>query len=581
MITKLRLKNFKKIESQEFEFTNFDFLVGANNSGKSTVLQALAIWQYCVEVFKTNKKSQSMQIVLSDFTALPLPEFLLLWKDKTERKSKKIDETKRKPDIILIDIEVFWKDSEAQKERSLNVKLRYQSPQSIYASPECGFEEFKELIKDKATNGFPEIVYVPPFSGLEPIEKWQDDGNVRQNIGKGQPGSVLRNLLYRAFDQNATENAAAKGKKWLVIKTKIKEWFGIDLKEPNYTKGQSTQITIQYRIGKKDYDIISAGSGFHQILTLLAFLYGYPNVTTVLFDEPDAHLHTNLQKQILSYLKTKEKIQFLIATHSDVFINGAEMGSIISMLGGTPQRIQSSTAIINAMNLIDNVTATKTKLSPYILYVEGEDDERILSAWAKNLGKSELLSKFYVHTLQGGSKEEMKKRADIHFNALKAINQEVKRIVLLDYDSDDSFHPEPNNEVITEWKRKNIDNYLLVSDAWKDAVQTELKQANLFNQQYENHYKGLIEGFFTTQNLNLPQGINWQNNDANIFQLVDGKKILFKNDNSLFNQIQKKDGLMISRQKLADHVKPEYMHQDILDFFEKLEKTMVQPTQTT
>lgn len=38
MITKLRLKNFKKVQEQEFNFNQFELLVGANNSGKSTVL---------------------------------------------------------------------------------------------------------------------------------------------------------------------------------------------------------------------------------------------------------------------------------------------------------------------------------------------------------------------------------------------------------------------------------------------------------------------------------------------------------------------------------------------------------------
>jgi AAA15 family ATPase/GTPase len=46
MITKLTLRNFKSVDEQTYHFTQFDLLVGRNNSGKSTVLQALAIWQF-------------------------------------------------------------------------------------------------------------------------------------------------------------------------------------------------------------------------------------------------------------------------------------------------------------------------------------------------------------------------------------------------------------------------------------------------------------------------------------------------------------------------------------------------------
>lgn len=71
------VKNFKKIRNQTFEFKDFDLLIGQNNSGKSTILQALAIWQFCVDEFhRANRKGATgTQIVLPEFTALPLPEF--------------------------------------------------------------------------------------------------------------------------------------------------------------------------------------------------------------------------------------------------------------------------------------------------------------------------------------------------------------------------------------------------------------------------------------------------------------------------------------------------------------------------
>ena len=55
MITKLTLRNFKSIEEQTYDFAQFDLLVGRNNSGKSTILQALAIWQFCADEFRRVK----------------------------------------------------------------------------------------------------------------------------------------------------------------------------------------------------------------------------------------------------------------------------------------------------------------------------------------------------------------------------------------------------------------------------------------------------------------------------------------------------------------------------------------------
>ncbi len=573
MISKVVLKNFKKIEKEEFVLTDFDLLVGSNNSGKSTLLQALAIWQYCVDQFKRTKRkgSSGIQIVLPDFTALPLPEFNLLWKDKTERKNVKKDGGGNKPEFIMIDISVFWQTIEQDKqiEKYLTVQLRYASPLSIYAIPECGFEIFNTLSSDR---DFPKIIYVPPFSGLEPIEKWLDDGNVRQNVGKGQPGSVLRNLLYRVIDkvdEQGVPIAPEKNESWKEIQNRISDWFGAKINLPEYEKGQSTQITMTYAYGKKDFDIISGGSGFHQILTLMAFFYGYQDITTILFDEPDAHLHVNLQKQILSYFKQKKQIQFLIATHSEEFIRGVEVNSIVSMLSGKPKRIQSTEDVVRAMSVVDNIDVVKTKQSPFILYVEGEDDERILTAWAETISKTGVLKQFHIYKMGGTTKREMKKIADEHFNALKNINTDIKRVMVFDYNNDETaFKANEKNPVLKEWKRKNIENYLLIPEAWKMAILdvTNEPTFNLLNSQYVN----IINNFFEEQGLNLPKSATWRNVKANIFEAVDGKKILFENNDSLFHRIKNSGELKINREKVANNMTKEMLHEDVIEFFEFL-----------
>jgi predicted ATPase len=577
MIHKVTLKNFKKIENQTFDLTDFDLLVGSNNSGKSTLLQALAIWQYCVDQFKRAKKSGSsrgIQIVLPEFTALPLPEFILLWTNRLERRNIRQKSGKTKPEYILIEIQVFWSEFEEgrKQDEELCIQLRYQSPQSIYAIPVGGWDHFRKIsIKES----FPQIVYVPPFSGLEPIEQWIDDGNVRQNVGKGQPGSVLRNLLYRVIDQK-TENGERipynRNLNWIEISSKVEEWFGIKINLPEYEMGQGTRINLSYFVGKKEFDIISGGSGFHQILTLLAFFYGYNDVTTILFDEPDAHLHVNLQKQILNYFKQKNKIQFLIATHSEEFIRGVEVNSIISMLSDAPKRISATETIVRAMSEVDNIVVVKTKLSPYILYVEGEDDERLLTSWASKTNHQDILRKFHIFKMGGTTKDDMKRLSDKHFSALTQINPEVKRVVLFDRDDDKSFHPDENNPVIKEWKRRNIENYLLVREAWEMSIldATNRPEFDLFNQEYQV----TINSFFDEQGLILPKNFSWRNVKANIFEIVDGKKILFENDESLFHRLREFEDLKINRERVANNMTPDMIHEDIYNFFEFLKKVI-------
>jgi hypothetical protein len=579
MITRLTLRNFKSVGEQVYEFTQFDLLVGRNNSGKSTVLQALAIWQFCIDEFHRSRRSGSkgIQVVLPNFTALPVPEFNLLWKDRTDRHWPLVH-GKKKQEYILIEIIVDWRES-GGKDFTFGVALRYHSPQAIYAIPANGWAEFRDLDKGGL---LPRIAYVPPFSGLEPSEEWRDDGPLRKQVGKAQPGSVLRNLLYRvcpALEETPEQEGAKRKfkieqppKEWREIVDVVKRWFSVRLLEPVYKTGVDTQITVQYHQGDKDFDIIAGGSGFHQTLTLLGFLYGY-KPTTILLDEPDAHLHVNLQREILDYFKQKSietGTQFLVATHAEEFARGVDASQIISLLAQVPKRIQSTPEVLRAMSDVSNEEIARLMASPYILYVEGESDERILRAWANQCSALEAMDRVCFKTMGGGGKKNMRDRATEHFTALKQIIPTVSKLMLFDYDSsDDAFHPEPDNPGLAEWKRKNIENYLLVPDAWKRAALQLLGYAE--GELFAQPILQIIDLFFADENLTLPPGKTWRDVSANVFKVVDGKRILFENDNSLFQILRNgAPPVQLLREHVAMSMTPDEIHEDVHHFIGKL-----------
>lgn len=575
MITRLTLRNFKSIGEQTYDFGQFDLLIGRNNSGKSTVLQALAIWQFCVDEFHRSKRSGSkgIQVVLPNFTALPLPEFNLLWKDRTDRAYPLVN-GKKKQEFILIVINVEWL-SPAGQASSFGVELRYHSPQTIYAIPVGGWAKFREC---EQQGDLPKVAYVPPFSGLEPTEKWLDISPIRQQVGKGQPGSVLRNLLLRVCHPSGrgpdrrTDNKYTPPADWQEVTETVTRWFSVTIHEPRYDAAKDVYITVEYRQNDKNYDIIAGGSGFHQALTLLAFLFGY-KPTTILLDEPDAHLHVNLQREILDYFKRKSaerSTQFLIATHAEEFARGVDAGQIVSLLRQVPTRIQSTPAVLRAMAEVSNEEITRLLASPYILYVEGESDERILRAWAEQCDAQALLEKVCFKAMGGGGKENMKKRADTHFQALKEIIPEIARLMLFDYDdSDTAFHPKASDAAIMEWKRKNIENYLLVPDAWKRAAIRLM--GYIENNLIAYPVLQRIDDFFASQNLTLPPGKTWRNVTANIFNVVDGKRILFENDDSLFHQLRNSlPSVQVIREQVAMSMTADELHEDVHQLFDKL-----------
>jgi hypothetical protein len=577
MITKLTLRNFKSVGEQVYDFTRFDLLVGRNNSGKSTVLQAMAIWQFCVDEFHRSKRTGTtgIQVVLPNFTALPVPEFILLWKDRTDR-SYLLDKTtgKKKQEFILIEILLEWQDP-ASRTGKFGVELRYHTPQTMYAIPSGGWSAFRECEK---VGTLPRIAYVPPFSGLEPTEKFLDISPMRQQVGKGQPGSVLRNLLLRVSNPTPRDNGDQAPKRepspadWKELAGMVERWFAVKISQPTYESTKDVYITVEYTQSSRDYDIISGGSGFHQTLTLLAFLFGY-QPTTILLDEPDAHLHVNLQREILDYFKRKSQelgTQFLIATHAEEFARGVDASQIVSLLNRVPMRVESTPAVLRAMADVSNEEVTFLMESPYLLYVEGESDERILRAWAGACGAQESMDKVLFKPMGGGGKKNMKERADAHFIAIQQIVPGAARLMLFDFDdADEAFHPKASNPVLAEWRRKNIENYLLVPDAWCRSALQQMKLPP--NDLFADSTLKIIDAFFIDQNLTLPPGRTWRQVTANVFSVVNGKKILFENPDGLFHQLRRGDpSLKLIREEVALSMAADEIHEDVHEFIAKI-----------
>jgi hypothetical protein len=224
------------------------------------------------------------------------------------------------------------------------------------------------------------------------------------------------------------------------------------------------------------------------------------------------------------------------------------------------------------MSEVSNEEIMRLMVSPYILYVEGESDERILRGWAKATGGREALDLVCFKAMEGGGKQNMKQRSDEHFEALKQIIPKVKRLMLFDYDNaEDAFHPDDDNPTLVEWKRRNIENYFLVPDVWKRAALEELgqKETDMFSiPVFES-----IDEFFSDENLTLPSGKSWRNVSANIFSAVDGKRILFESPNSLFHRLRKgHPSVELIREKIAMSMSADEIHEDVHRFMQKLKK---------
>jgi len=86
-----------------------------------------------------------------------------------------------------------------------------------------------------------------------------------------------------------------------------------------------------------------------------------------------------------------------------------------------------------------------------------------------------------------------------------------------------------------------------------------------------------IDGFFADQNLTLPAGRTWYGVTANIFSVLDGKRILFENDDSLFHTLRRgTPSVEVLRERVVGLMAADEIHEDVHQFFAKL-KTAFNP----
>lgn len=94
MITKVELTNFKRFTSREFDLRGNIILAGPNNSGKSSLIQAIAVWNLALQEWlqeRNHSKAKirtGVQLSRNKFTAIPLREMKLLWNETATGKRK-------------------------------------------------------------------------------------------------------------------------------------------------------------------------------------------------------------------------------------------------------------------------------------------------------------------------------------------------------------------------------------------------------------------------------------------------------------------------------------------------------------
>ena len=158
MITGIQLIRFEKFQSGEFKLKRegVSLFAGPNNSGKSTLLHALAVWSFCAFVLRQNKgeaavlqgySGQGTGISEENFNPINLPDLKHLW--------SQLKPGGHGSDGYSLSIKVNWSDADKHAQ-ALTIKLSFTNDRLFIKAEESSLTSVDPL---------PNILYLPPVAG--------------------------------------------------------------------------------------------------------------------------------------------------------------------------------------------------------------------------------------------------------------------------------------------------------------------------------------------------------------------------------------------------------------------------------
>ena len=391
MLTKLTARNFKRFGEVEIELGNPVVFIGPNNSGKTSAMQALALWDIGLKRWnekysgkRTPQNRPGVTINRRDLLAIPVPSAALLWRELHTRVVQRVEGSQRTNNVR---IDLIVEGVSRDKKWTCGLEFDYANPESFYCRPLRrgeGKTPVRMPIPEEAASTH--IAFLPPMSGLAATETRLDQGAINVRVGEGRTAEVLRNLCFKV--KNDTPE------RWKELVDQIDDLFGSKLNDPRYV-AERGEIVMEYREHGTNLDLSSSGRGLQQTLLILAYMYANTGAI-ILLDEPDAHLEILRQRQIyklITDVAQERGNQIIAASHSEVLLNEAAGKDMVIAFVGSPHRIDDrGSQVLKALREIGFDQYYQAQQTGWVLYLEGSTDLEILWAFAKRLGHERAIT---------------------------------------------------------------------------------------------------------------------------------------------------------------------------------------------
>ena len=470
MIDSIKIERFKQFKETTVSLKKFSVLMGGNNSGKSSILQAINLLLTVLSSKGNNFISSAkngnttdVSISTTGFYFPNIPE--ITFSDLTElfylKRTRKGRGGGSESGFIL---------SCQIGKNTYKLQFSQQFGKNLYCK--C-ISKKEDIIEDIS---FPKALFISGFVGISENEEKMYTLALNDRLNKGRVSSILRNILIELSEKHSLS--------FQKLSIRLKDDFNFEIQTPVFNEAEDLNIHSGYKEKKErgsfNLDFTALGYGFLQILQILSTIYLYcpEQCRIVLLDEPDAHLHPNLQKQLLdSLLSIQEEldIQIIIATHSIPIIQNTSVDNVIPVYKSKKlEPIADENELFDRLHFIDSYFLGKTIINNKMIFIEDECIE-ILKHFDKALKtkKASVLTSFEV--ISGIGKTSKQPYELKGYLKRKGINPEIHFIIDGDGLSDSCTkalreNAERKDVLLHILKKHEIENYILDENLIYEAL---------------------------------------------------------------------------------------------------------------
>ena len=479
----LEIENFKRFgERQRIELDHPAVLIGPNNCGKTTVLQAIALWSHAVQNWwdakGANSSADRSSVALNRLAIVSVPVVRTrhFWRDLVVRHGNR--------DVALRITAGVEREGRVE---SVGMRFRNYGNELVYCVPDEATRENHDLLRFAAGLKV-DLLY--PQSGLDMDEPVLQPRRIRALLGQGQTARVLRNHCLTVYEESPAD--------WKAISDLMARLFLVELGTPWETMDGLLALDYRQRGAKAPFDISLAGRGMQQMLLLFTALYGARG-RLLLVDEPDAHLEILRQRQayvLLREVAARRDSQIVLVTHSETILREALDRNLTFLLRGSADNLADRREIADALHHYGAEHYVRARERGYVLYVEGRTDLDLLRALAERLEHpvrdcwDERINAFYVRDnhpeadldselerVEGGYGVTPPR----HFFAVRGMVPGLRGLAILDRNGRSPTDSDEGGLRIAYWQRYEIENYFISPELLERYALVRTERSTLFD----------------------------------------------------------------------------------------------------